>query len=54
MNIKRNMSRISFQQLGKNNDLLKFYSQNKKVTIVYPAHVIVNFVTSLMFLFVLK
>ena len=34
---------------GKNNDPLKIYSQNKKVTMVYPAHVSFDFVTSLAF-----
>ena len=43
------MSRISWQNISKNNDPLKIYCHNKKVTKVYPAHVIFDFVTSLTF-----
>ena len=58
MNTNRNVSRISSHYRGKisgkNNYPLKIYSQNKKATMVYPAHVSFDFVTSLAFLFVLN
>ena len=54
MNINRNMSRISWQIIRQNERPVKIYSKNKKVTMVYPAHVFFDFVTSLTLLFTLK